>query len=269
MTFRSSVRPLQPAAEKRATILVGDGVVVAADGAVVRLPTADEVAGLGGERLHLGRHGDVDVDAAALGDSALPAGLERRPLRGLWGSLGEDGFGVAARAVQIIAWDADHRFCGRCARPTERAVDERVRRCPTCALSCYPRVHPAVIVLVHRGDEALLARAANFPMPMFSTLAGFVEPGETLEDCVHREIREEVGIEVDGLRYFGSQPWPFPHSLMIGFHAAWSSGEIQVDGREIAEAGWFRPDALPRIPPRQSIARALIDAWAGGLGPDR
>jgi len=125
----------------------------------------------------------------------------------------------------------------------------------------YPRIAPAVIVLVRRGAEALLARGARFPLPFFSTLAGFVEIGETLEQTVAREIREEVGIEVADIRYFGSQPWPFPHSLMVGFHAEWAGGELRLQETEIVEAQWFRADALPPIPPRLSIARRLIDAW--------
>ena len=135
--------------------------------------------------------------------------------------------------------------------------------CPACKLHVYPRIAPAVIVLVRRGDEALLARGARFPMPFFSTLAGFAEVGESLEETLAREVREEVGVEVSRIRYFGSQPWPFPHSLMIGFRAAWSSGDIAIDPNEIVDAGWFRRDDLPPIPPGISIARALIDAWLG------
>jgi NAD+ diphosphatase len=117
-------------------------------------------------------------------------------------------------------------------------------------------------VLVERDDgRALLARNARFPSSMYSCLAGFVEPGETIEQAVVREVREEVGIEVHDLRYMGSQPWPFPHSLMIGFTARWKSGEVQVDGKEIADARWFAPDDLPDIPPSMSIARYIIDGW--------
>jgi NAD+ diphosphatase len=136
-------------------------------------------------------------------------------------------------------------------------------RCPSCGLLGYPRIAPAVIVLVRRGDEALLARGARFPGLFYSTLAGFVEIGESLEETIVREVREEVGIDVKGARYFGSQAWPFPHSLMVGFFAEWAGGEIQPDGTEILDARWFRADALPPVPPRLSIARLLIDAWIG------
>jgi NAD+ diphosphatase len=139
-------------------------------------------------------------------------------------------------------------------------------RCPSCGLLAYPRISPAVIVLVRRGEEALLARGTRFPLPFYSTLAGFVEVGESLEDTVAREVREEVGIEVDRVRYFGSQPWPFPHSLMVAYTAHWASGEITPNAREIVDAGWFRADALPTIPPRLSIARRLIDAWLEEVG---
>jgi NAD+ diphosphatase len=134
-------------------------------------------------------------------------------------------------------------------------------RCPVDGLSNYPRVAPAVIVLVERDDTALLARSGRWEVPMYSTLAGFVEPGETIEDTVSREIREEVGVDVTDVRYVASQPWPFPHSLMLGFTARWAGGDITVDGDEIADANWYRASALPMIPPPPSIARRLIDDW--------
>jgi len=194
-------------------------------------------------------------------DVVLPDPLAVVGLREGFALLGESAFLEAGAATQVLEWVATHRYCGRCATPTERLPDERCMRCPKCGLLAYPRIAPAVIVLVRRGAEALLARGARFPLPFFSTLAGFVEIGETLEQTVAREIREEVGIEVADIRYFGSQPWPFPHSLMVGFTARWAGGDIRCDEKEILEAQWFRADALPPIPPRLSIARRLIDAW--------
>jgi len=183
-------------------------------------------------------------------------------LRALWGQVTEPVWAVAGRAVQIVAWDRTHRFCGQCGGATEPLADHRARRCPQCDLDVHPRLAPAVIVLVERADgRVLLARNTRFPTAFFSCLAGFVEPGETLEEAVQREVREEVGIEVTGVRYFGSQPWPFPHSLMIGFVAEFASGELRPDGDEIAEAAWFSTSDLPLLPGEMSIARALIESW--------
>ena len=168
--------------------------------------------------------------------------------------------------MQIVEWARTHRFCGRCGEPTELARNERAMRCPACSLMAFPRLAPAMITLVTRGEpgpdqEALLARGVQWTVPMFSCLAGFVEPGESLESAVIREVREEVGVTVANPRYQGSQPWPFPHSLMIGFRADYESGEIACDPTEIAEANWYRRDDLPMIPPGISIARKLIDGW--------
>lgn len=200
-------------------------------------------------------------------DAAAPPGLSFEGLRRLFLSTFDEAMiNLATRAIQIVEWDRDHHFCGRCGGVNESHPEERSKHCPRCSLTQYPRLAPAVIVLVERHldgrpPEMLLARSPQFPPGMFSTLAGFVEPGERLEDTVAREIREEVGIEVHDIRYFGSQPWPFPHSLMVGFRARHAAGELSIDGEEIVEAGWFDAEALPRIPPHVSIARALIDAF--------
>jgi NAD+ diphosphatase len=218
----------------------------------------------------LGRLDGRDVFAvAAAGGSglvALPPPLELVGLRALHGAVDEVVFGIAARAVQIIDWAATHRFCGRCATATERAPGERAMRCPSCGLSAYPRIAPAIIVLVRKGDQALLAHGARFPAPFYSTLAGFVEAGESLEETLVREVKEEVGIDVGDIRYFGSQSWPFPHSLMLGFSATWKSGEIVCEPSEILDAKWFDAAALPVIPPPMSISRKLIDAWLADVG---
>jgi NAD+ diphosphatase len=184
-------------------------------------------------------------------------------LRQLFFSLGEPLFYVIGRAIQIVDWDRNHQFCGRCSTLTEIVPGERARKCPQCGLSSYPRLSPAMIVRVERngenGQEILLARANRFPPGFYSVLAGFVEPGETLEQCVEREVKEEVGIEVKNIRYFGSQSWPFPNSLMIAFTAEYASGNLTLDPSEILDAGWYSPDSLPQIPPSISIARRLID----------
>jgi len=204
-------------------------------------------------------HADVDPDD---GPDRPRTGGPYENLMALWGSVDEVTWVVAGRAVQLVEWVRTHRFCGRCGGPTQQAPGERARRCPSCGLLAFPRLAPAVIVLVERDDgRALLARNVRFPPDMYSCLAGFVEPGETLEQTVVREVREEVGVEVHDLRYMASQPWPFPHSLMLGFTARWKAGELAVDGKEIEEARWFSRDDLPGIPPRMSIARRLIDDW--------
>jgi NAD+ diphosphatase len=195
----------------------------------------------------------------------IAAPFEVLGLRALYGAVDDAVFGVAGRAVQIVDWASTHRFCGRCATPTERAPGERAMRCPQCGLSAYPRIAPAIIVLVRKGDLALLAHGARFPAPFYSTLAGFVEAGESVEETLVREVKEEVGIDVGDLRYFGSQSWPFPNSLMLGFFATYQGGEIVCEPSEIVDAKWFRHDELPMIPPPMSISRQLIDAWVADV----
>ena len=211
--------------------------------------------------LYLGRLGGVDCWAAELpANAAPPAGLSWEGLRPLFSVLDDDHFALAGRALQLLQWDRDHQFCGRCGTPTLPKREERVRVCPACKLSAYPRVAPAVMALVHRGKQLLLARSPHFPAGMFSALAGFVEPGESLEQCLAREVAEEVGVQIRNSRYFASQPWPFPHSLMIAFVCEWSSGEIRPQAGEIEEANWFDLLHLPKLPSKISIARRLIDA---------
>jgi NAD+ diphosphatase len=238
----------------------GDALVLAVRGSTVCL---HDVADPPGPSLFLGvlegRHCwavDADEDGDVDGD-AFYADLFR-----LHASVDEVTWALAGRAVQLVEWARTHRFCGRCGTPTEAVPKERARRCPACGLLAFPRLSPAVIALIERDDgRALLGRNARFPAPMWSCLAGFVEPGETLEAAVRREVKEEVGIDVGDVAYWGSQPWPFPNSLMLGFQGRYAGGEIECDGVEIAEAGWFSPDDLPQIPPKLSIARWLIDDW--------
>ena len=197
-------------------------------------------------------------------DTTSIRGLRFADLRSVLGSLTPDIWNVAGRATQITDWYRDHQFCGRCGAQNEMDTKDRSMKCPVDGLTTYPRLSPAVIVLVEHPDgRALLATnvAWSGPNPMYSTLAGFVEPGESLEDCIHREIAEEVGVTVSNVRYFDSQPWPFPNSLMIGFFATYEAGDITPAADEIADAQWFSREDLPTIPPRASIARALIDEW--------
>ncbi|WP_343044680.1 NAD(+) diphosphatase [Saccharibacillus qingshengii] len=204
--------------------------------------------------------------AEAPEDAVPPAGSSFHSLRPLYDSIDEDLFHVAGRALQMLNWDATHRFCGRCGTTLANAGHEHAKVCPNCGLSHYPRISPAVITAILKDGKILLAHSARFPNKMHGLIAGFLEAGETLEDCVRRETMEEVGLTLGEIRYFDSQPWPFPNSLMIGFVAEYKSGEITVDGEEIAEANWFGPDELPNIPPRGSIARRMIDWYAGEYG---
>jgi NAD+ diphosphatase len=208
--------------------------------------------------LYLGELDGEPCFAQFLGDGALPPNCEAAPLRQLFGQLSDETFATAGRALAVTTWDRDHRYCGRCGAETVRSTKERTRLCIRCESPAYPRLSPAMIVLVEREGTCLLARNARTKMPFYSTLAGFVEVGESLEGCVHREVREEAGIEVTDVRYFGSQPWPFTNSLMIGFTARWASGELRADEEEILDARWFQPTELPVIPPKLSIAHELI-----------
>ncbi|MBW1708693.1 MAG: NAD(+) diphosphatase [Deltaproteobacteria bacterium] len=188
-----------------------------------------------------------------------PPGMAFQGLRSLFESMGPELFGLAGRAFQIVDWDRTNQFCSRCGEHVETKSDERAKVCPKCGMLNYPRLSPAVIVAVLKENQILLARNGRFPNGFYSVLAGFVEPGETFEDCVKREVKEEVGLEVKNIRYFGSQPWPFPNSVMIGFIADYDKGEITIDGNEIKDAGWFPASDLPLIPGKISIARQLID----------
>jgi len=274
-TFVSGVAP--PVEEERSALwfaFAGTKLLVQqADSATENLPrweilTAADLQQQGLTPIrsqYLGRLGERSCYSAELAkDAIVPEGMRLQGLRQLYGSVDEAVFAVAGRAFQIMEWDRTHQFCGHCATPTTQLPEERAKRCPECSLVSYPRLSPAIIVLVSRGEELLLARAPRFPTGMYSVLAGFVEPGESLEETVAREVREEVGVELTNIRYFGSQPWPFPNSLMIGFTAIYAGGAIVLEEKEIAAAAWFHKDKLPPIPPKLSIARKLIDWFVEG-----
>lgn len=211
-------------------------------------------------RHYLGRYQGRHCFVVTLArDSAITPGYCLQDPRALLGQFDSGLFAIAGRALQIAEWHRTHRYCGVCGSAMVDHPEERARCCPECSHVCYPRISPCVIVLIARDREILLAQGVNFHRPFYSTLAGFMEPGETAEQAVHREVAEEVGIRVCNLRYVSSQPWPFPHSLMLGFHADYAGGEITPDPAEIADARWWSLDALPAIPPKGTIARLLID----------
>ncbi len=197
-----------------------------------------------------------------------PLGMAWQGLRTLFSVLEDAHFALAGRAVQLVDWDRNHQFCGRCGGATVSKADERGRVCRACRLTFYPKIAPAVMALVRRGNQMLLGRSPHFPPGMFSALAGFVEPGETLEQCIAREVLEEVGIAVTNVEYFASQPWPFPNSLMIAFFCDYAGGEITPQETEIEAAEWFDVFQLPKLPSKISIARRLIDAAAAKMRSD-
>ena len=222
---------------------------------------------------HLHRDGQSNVHCySAEADPAtpLPDGVSSEGLRQLYTRLPDPFFQIAGRAVQIVDWDRTHQFCGRCGTPVESLPTERAKKCPACGLTNFPRLSPAIIIAVVRhteeGPRLLMARNHRFPAGRYSVIAGFVEPGESLEECAHREVMEEVGIAIKDVRYVASQPWPFPNSLMLGFTAEYAGGDFVLEEAEISEAGWFAADALPQLPPPPSIARRLIDGFIAEYG---
>jgi NAD+ diphosphatase len=243
----------------------GQKIVVEAGPDKISLPLIHRPSTLGLNPLRAIYLGALDGVPCRIGEIApgteLPEGMSLVGLRHLFGAMNEDLFRVAGRAFQTLEFERHHQYCGRCGGPTEDKENERAKICPRCGLVVFPRMSPAMIVAVRKGRQILLARAARFPEGLYSVLAGFVEPGESLEQCVQREVREEAGVEVRSIRYFGSQPWPFPNSLMVAFTAEYGGGEIRIDGAEIVDAGWFAADNLPAIPDKISIARRLIDAF--------
>lgn len=205
------------------------------------------VVDMGSERIE-----ENDWDAVALRDV-----LMNTPV---------DAFSMVGRAWQYVHFLRTHRFCGQCGSPMEQVDWEMAMHCHQCQHRCYPRVSPCIIVAIHDNEKLLLARGVRHrELNMYSTLAGFVESGESLEEAVHREVLEEVGVKVKNIEYFGSQPWPFPHSLMVGYIAEYAGGEIVPEENEIDDAQWFSLDALPKIPPKLSIAGQLIAATIAKL----
>jgi NAD+ diphosphatase len=197
-------------------------------------------------------YGVVLIDKASI-DSCQWLGLRKK-----LGLFDDSMFMLAGRALQLCQWQMDHRFCGRCGGKTSTDINDSAKVCNTCQLHFYPRISPCMIVAVTRGEEILLAHHKRANRPVYSTLAGFVEAGEKLEDCVRREVFEEVGIRIQSPEYLFSQPWPFPSQLMLGFIAEYASGEIKPDENEILDAAWFRYDALPDTPSNASVAGQLI-----------
>lgn len=185
--------------------------------------------------------------------------MEFHELRQLGGIFDSELFQLSCRGLHLLRWYENNKYCSRCGSLAENKKDERAKICPKCGYINYPRISPAIIVAIVNKDKILLAHNSRFADGVYSIIAGFVEPGETFEKCVAREVMEEVGIKVKNIKYFGSQPWPFPDSLMVGFTAEYASGEIREDGFEITHADWFGADELPSTPKGGSVAAKLIN----------
>jgi len=271
--FESMVRPPEGAARDNAWyfVFLGGDILAASEQGAPRPIDHDAMRWLDVEtqaEIYLGRfrgRACYAVDASG----RAPQGYSAIGLRGWLGRVEAPLFYLAGRAQQLIEWHRDHRFCGRCGGPMRDHAVDRAKECERCGLINYPRLSPSIIVLVHRGEEVLLARNARWPTGMYSTLAGFVEPGESIEQTVHREVHEEVGVRVRNLRYLGSQSWPFPNSLMLGFHAEYASGDINCQEGEIADARWFHHSQLPNVPPATAISRWLIDDFIAARRTER
>jgi len=243
-------------------------MLVAVEGETLAIPTGTSLDSLGlraARTQYLGLLRGAPCYSAEIEGPDVPQGMAWQGLRTLFGRFDELLVGIASRASQIVDWDRTHQYCGRCGTPTLARTDERARACPSCRLTVYPRICPAMMVLITRGREVLLARKSTFPQGRYSALAGFVEAGESLEETIRREAFEEVGVQVGPIHYFGSQSWPFPNSLMVAFTAEYAGGEIRPDGVEIEDAQWFDAEALPTLPDRISISRWLIDTTTAEL----
>lgn len=212
--------------------------------------------------IYLGLYGDEPCYTARIVDSAdRPNKWQWSEIRPLHAQLPEELYALIGYASQILTWRENHQFCSKCGANTKPSSTERTMVCTDCGFLSYPRISPSVIVAVTRGEELLMARSPHFPEGLYSIVAGFLEPGETLEQCVAREVMEETGIKIENIRYFANQPWPFPHSLMVGFTADYAGGEINIDPNEIEDAGWYAPEKMPPIPSESTIARWLIDDY--------
>lgn len=243
----------------------GDRLVVQEQGSGI-VPIQSDAAGMAAVEpqavLYLGTLNGIPCQACELHpDLALPAGWRALSLRALFGQIDDAAYGVAGYASQLLFWQRQSRFCPTCGSKTEMLPASWAQQCLNCGYIGYPPVIPAILVLVHDGGERALLTHKPGWNKLYSIIAGFVEPGESLEDCVHREVYEEVGVSVTDITYMGSQPWPFPQQLMIGYTARYTGGEVRPDLQELDDAQWFHIDALPELPAQLSLSWQIIHAW--------
>lgn len=244
-------------------IFQNDQLLIIQDSTHPKLPTQIHLPALEPQllrRYHIGIFNQFNCYCAEIDSSVIfNTDMTLAPLRKAFEILGADWYVAAAKAFSVINWDKNHQYCGRCGETTLPKPGTFERVCSHCGLSLYPRISPSMIVLIRNEDKILMSRSPHFPPGAYGLIAGFLEVGESIEDAVHREVKEEVGLTIKNLRYFGSQSWPFPDSLMIGFTADYASGEINIDYNEIETAGWYRYDNLPGLPSSLSIARKLVN----------
>ena len=248
-------------------------LIVVPDGAALRLPTGLLPAGFSDARVSPFWLGTLDGTECWVGalerDVKLPEGFVAETLVPMQGTrLSDDLLSLGGMAMQALWWEGTSGHCPRCGERTERLEGEWGKRCPKCRYEHYPHLHPAVIVMVKDGDRCLLARKAGWAPGRYALVAGFVDNGESLEGAVAREVKEEVGLDVRDIRYVGSQNWPFPSQLMVGFVAQYAGGDVTIDATELEDARWFPHDSLPGLPSRHSISRYIIDHYAATDGPD-
>lgn len=244
-------------------IYIDKKILMINDNDSIKIPTEEHIDFIKNElqNVHyIGSYNDIDCYTALYNKEIKNKNIKTLSLREFASLYNQELFSIAGMASQILDWDINHKFCGKCGHETIILENERARKCEKCGLINYPRISPAIIVAVIKDNKILLAHNKTFKNNMYSVLAGFLESGETLENCVKREVFEEVGIKIKNIKYFGSQPWPFPNSIMLGFFAKYDSGDINVDGEEIEHANWYDIDNLPdEIPTNISISRQLID----------
>ena len=274
LEFHANAKPINQF--KTVVIAVVDGKVLTrvGDGASVENflmgnKQCDQLGSHLRERMTLGQWRGQNCEVWDLESEAkVLQGFELVELRGLLISLSDTAFSLVSRAVQLIEWHRTHQFCSRCAAPLSQRISEHAMHCADCNADYYPRISPCIIVIVTHQDKCLLARQAKWPEGRYSAIAGFIEAGESAEQAVYREVYEEVGIEVKDISYFGSQSWPFPGQLMLGFRAEAKSTDINVDGVEISEARWWNYQELPEFVPPPTIMsgrliRSFIDEMSG------
>ncbi|MGL5633271.1 MAG: NAD(+) diphosphatase [Azovibrio sp.] len=238
---------------------IGDTLLLGQD-RQLPAPEALEASGMCREILIFGSLNGVSCELHFWSSNTpVPSGLEKGDYRQLWGYWDQGQMDALCRSQQLAAWLHQHQFCGLCGYALKTSAHEPARECPSCGFKVYPKISPVCIGLVLKGEKLLLARSPHFPPGMYSALAGFVEVGESAEACLRREIREEAGIEIGNIRWFGSQAWPYPHTLMMGFIADYVSGELVAQEDEIEDIGWFEKEALPQLPHPSSIAFQMID----------